>query len=63
MALVLYWDEGGRPLAALPAADNWKFVKDLVSRHRGEIREISGEWVEVPEAFPEETASTTHSFA
>ena len=48
------WDQHRCPLAAWPMADKWLYVKDLVQRHRGEVREISGEWVEVPQAFPEE---------
>jgi hypothetical protein len=34
------------PLAA--KADKWEFIKDLESRHRGEMRELRGEWVEEP---------------
>ena len=33
-----------RPLAAVSDEDAWTFMKDLVQRHRGELREISGEW-------------------
>ena len=32
-----------RPLAAVRDEDAWTFMKDLVQRHRGELREIIGE--------------------
>ena len=44
-----HWDQ-----AACSVAEKWVFVKDLLSRHRGDVREISGDWVEVPKPFPEE---------
>ena len=44
-----------RPLAAPPSDPPaaWEFIKDLLTRHRGEVREISGEWTVVAEPFPD----------
>ena len=39
----------GWPLAA---EEKWKYVKDLLHRHRGEVREIWGEWQLVHEPLP-----------
>ena len=45
---------GGRPLAAsAPKTAQIKFIKDLCQRHRGEVREIKGEWVDIDSPFPE----------
>ena len=45
----------GRPLAAAPHTheDAWTFIKDLLTRHRGEAREIVGEWECVHKPFPQ----------
>ena len=42
-----------RPLATMTWADKETFLKDLMSRHRGEIRGIECQWVEVHEPFPD----------
>ena len=47
------WDQSRWPLAAWTTADKWTYVKDLIHRHRGEVREIYGEWQLVHEPFPE----------
>ena len=46
-----HWDQTRRPLAA---EQKWVFVKDLLHRHRGEVREICGQWKLVHEPLPEE---------
>ena len=44
----------GRPLAAsAPQSAKIQYIKDLCQRHRGEVREIKGEWMEVDSPFPE----------
>ena len=35
--------------------EKWVFVIDLIHRHRGEVREISGKWESVQAPFPEES--------
>ena len=47
------WDQTRWPLAAWTTEDKWLFVKDLLHRHRGEVREIWGEWQSVHEPLPE----------
>ena len=43
-----------RPLAAQPSGEAaWQFVKDLLTRHRGEVREIFGCWKAVGQPFPD----------
>ena len=48
------WGQYRWPLAMWTAEHKWQFVKCLILRHRGEVREISGDWVEVQAPFPEE---------
>ena len=44
---------GGWPLAAdAPKSVQIRFIKDLCQRHRGEVREIKGEWVDIDSPFP-----------
>ena len=60
-----YWDQTRWPLAAWKTKDKWTYVKDLLHRHRGEVREIWGQWELVREPFPEGPRggfSTTPSF-
>ena len=47
------WDQTRWPLAAWTTEHKWMYVKDLLHRHRGEVREIWGEWQLVDEPFPE----------
>ena len=49
-----HWDQTRWPLAAWKPKQKWMYVKDLLHRHRGEVREISGEWQVVYEPLPEE---------
>ena len=43
----------GRPLAASALkSTKIQYIKDLCQRHRGEVREIKGEWTEVDSPFP-----------
>ena len=49
-----YWDQTRWPLAAWKTEEKWRYVKDLLSRHRGEVREIWGEWQLVHEPLPED---------
>ena len=41
------------PSGTFDQRDKWTYLKDLLHRHRGEVREIWGEWQEVDEPFPE----------
>ena len=45
-----HWDQSRWPLAA---SQKWKYVKDVLHRHRGEVREIWGYWQLVHEPIPE----------
>ena len=47
------FDQTSWPLAAWTERDKWTYLKDLLHRHRGEVREIWGEWQLVDEPFPE----------
>ena len=37
-------------------------IKDLCQRHRGEVREISGEWAQIDHPFPEPATGGIHFF-
>ena len=37
-------------------------IKDLCQRHRGEVREISGEWTQIDRPFPEPATGGIHFF-
>ena len=53
----------GSPLAVnAPKSAKIRFIKDLCQRHRGEVREIKGEWVEIDSPFPESASGGDHFF-
>ena len=43
---------GGAYVRACRAYEAWKFIKDLCLRHRGEVRELSGQWEEFDGPLP-----------
>ena len=38
----------------MPPCDKWVYIKDLVTRHRGELRENGGSWVRQKTPFPQD---------
>ena len=51
------------PLAALATYQQQvQAIKDLCQRHRGEVREISGEWTQIDRPFPEPATGGIHFF-
>ena len=51
------------PLAALATYQQQvQAIKDLCQRHRGEVREISGEWTHIDHPFPEPATGGIHFF-
>ena len=46
------WDMSDMP-ATGGTQEAWSFIRDLCLRHRGEVRELRGEWVEFDSPLPE----------